>query len=153
LPSLTARAVQSLMSAAFRGQMAHDETALRKSLQQGRRASAADPPASLYRQCAVEVRQVGDHRIFTVRPHDPMVSPLFGDLSALPPTLLLCGSADILVADARRLAAAAPDKIRYIEEVGLMHVYPLMPFFPEARRAWLEIERFVDRVLPRRLAG
>jgi len=36
--------------------------------------------------------------------------PLFGDLSELPQTLLFCGSADILVADARRLAAA-PGKI------------------------------------------
>ena len=78
---------------------------------------------------------------------DPMVSPLFGDLSALPPTLLFAGSADILVADARRLAAAAPGKVRYIEEAGLMHVYPLMPFFPETRRAWVEIERFADGVL------
>ena len=75
---------------------------------------------------------------------DPMVSPLFGDLSRLPPTLLLCGSADILVADARRLAAAAPGKIEYIEEEGLMHVYPLLPFLPETRRAWNEIGRFVD---------
>jgi len=285
------------MAAAFRGQMAHDEAALRKSLQQGRRPSAGDPPASLYKQCAVEVLEVGGNRIFTVRPRDgepvpgwilylhgggyvnppaflhwwfiarlvktlgvacsvpryplapehacdeaiafagdeyrrlerehggrnlivmgdsaggglalamlqqagatpaglilnapwldagvsdpsqveierhewllnrvilrtwgawwagprdlwdPLVSPLFGDLSALPPTLLLCGSADILVADARRLAASAPDKVRYIEEEGLMHVYPLMPFFPETRRAWVEIGRFVDGVLPAR---
>ncbi len=78
---------------------------------------------------------------------DPLVSPLFGDLSRLPPTLVLAGSADILVADARRLAAAAPGKVTYVEEEGLMHVYPLMPFFPETRRAWREIERFVDGVL------
>ena len=78
---------------------------------------------------------------------DPMVSPLFGELSQLPPTLTFCGSADILVADARRLTAAAPGKVRYVEEDGLMHVYPLIPFFPETRRAWREIERFVDGVL------
>jgi len=78
---------------------------------------------------------------------DPMVSPLFGDLSELPPTLMLCGSADILVADARRLAAAAPGKIKYIEEEGLMHVYPLLPFLPETRRAWREIGKFADGVL------
>ena len=78
---------------------------------------------------------------------DPLVSPLFGDLSHLPPTLMFAGSADILVADARRLAAAAPGAVRYIEADGLMHVYPLMPFFPEARRAWAEIGRFVGDVL------
>jgi acetyl esterase/lipase len=78
---------------------------------------------------------------------DSMVSPLFGDLTDLPPTLLFAGSADILVADARRLAAAAPDRVEYVEESGLMHVYPLIPFFPESRRAWREIERFVEGVL------
>ena len=79
----------------------------------------------------------------------PMISPLFGDLSNLPPTLMFAGSADILVADARRLASATPGKVRYIEEEGLMHVYPIMPFLPETRRAWTEIERFAnERLLP-----
>jgi monoterpene epsilon-lactone hydrolase len=81
---------------------------------------------------------------------DPMVSPLFGDLTRLPPTLMFAGSADILVADARRLAAAAPGQVRYIEEEGLMHVYPLLSFIPETRRAWREIERFAEGVLPDR---
>ena len=300
VPSLTARAVQSLMRAAFSGRMAHDEAALRKALQQGRRSSTGDPPGGLYRQCTVDVRKAGEHRIFTVWPRDdgpvrgqilylpgggyvnppaflhwwfiaklvktlgvactvplyplapehlcdegiafanevydqlvsehgaqnllvmgdsaggglalallqqaktppaglmldapwldasvsdpsqveigrkdwllnrftlrtwgqwwagprdlqdPIVSPLFGDLSELPQTLLFCGSADILVADARRLAGAAPGKVKYIEEEGLMHVYPLLPFLPEARRAWLEIERFVDGVLIRGTEG
>ena len=84
---------------------------------------------------------------------DPMVSPLFGDLSKLPPTLMFCGSADILVADARRLVAAAPGKVRYIEEDGLMHVYPLLHMLPEAKRAWVEIERFVNEVLARNQAS
>jgi len=300
LPSLTARTFQSLVRAAFSRQLAHDDAGLRKGLQRGRRRGAGDPPASLYKQFAVDVREVGEHRIFTVRPRDdgpvcgrifylhgggyvnppaflhwwfiarlvktlgvacsvplyplapehqceagiafaseayrrlvsehgaqnllvmgdsaggglalamlqqvkempaglilnapwldasvsdpsqieiergewllnrftlrtwgkwwagsrdlqnPMVSPLFGDLSELPQTLLLCGSADILVADARRLVAAAPGKIKYVEEQGLMHVYPLLPFLPEARRAWLEIGRFVDRMLIRKHAS
>ena len=60
---------------------------------------------------------------------------------------MFCGSADILVADARRRASAAAAKVKYVEEAGLMHVYPLMPLFPEARRAWREIERFANSVL------
>jgi epsilon-lactone hydrolase len=77
---------------------------------------------------------------------DPMVSPLFGDLSVLPRTLVFGGSRDILVADGRRLAKAAPDKVEYVEEPGLMHVYPLLPFFPETRRAWRKIRAFMDGV-------
>jgi len=282
------------MRVAFAGRLPQDEAALRSAVQRGRREGAGDPPASLYKQCSVDVLETGDHRTFTVRPRDdgpvrgqvvylpgggyvnppsifhwwfiarlvktlrlactvplyplapehgcdtgigfageayrrvvgehgaqnllvmgdsaggglalamlqqtkimpaglvlnapwldasvsdpsqpeiertdwllnrftlrtwgtwwagsrdlrdPLVSPLFGDLSHLPQTLLFCGSADILVADARRLTAAAPGKVRYIEQQGLMHVYPLMPFLPEARRAWTELERFVDRTL------
>ena len=295
MPSHIATATQSLAGLLFAGRLPKDEAAMRKALAQGRRRTNGDPPASLYNQCFVEVRQVGEHKVFTVGPReggpvrgqvfylpgggyvnppaglhwmfvaklvktlnvvctipvyplapehlcdegiafaatayrrleseqgsqkllvmgdsaggglalamlqqtraapaglvldapwldaaacdpsqaeierrdwllnrfalrtwgrwwagperdlkDPMVSPLFGDLGGLPPTLLLCGSADILVADSRRLAAAAPDKVRYIEEEGMMHVYPMVPFFPEARRAWREIERFADQVL------
>jgi monoterpene epsilon-lactone hydrolase len=73
---------------------------------------------------------------------DPIVSPLFGNLSNLPPTLVFGGSLDILVADARRLAAAAPARVTYVEEPGLMHTYPLFGFLPETRRAWREIGAF-----------
>ena len=38
---------------------------------------------------------------------DPRVSPMFGDIAALPQTLLFCGTHDILLADARRFAALA----------------------------------------------
>lgn len=64
-----------------------------------------------------------------------------------------CATADILVADARRLADAAPDKVRYIEEEGLMHLYPLLAFIPETLRAWREIERFAEGVLTDRPAA
>ena len=295
MPSLTARAVQGMMGAVFAGRPPTNETALRQGVQRSRRPGAGDPPASFYKQCAVEVCEVDSRRIITARPRgegsarghvfylhgggyvnppaflhwwfiaklvktlgvsctvplyplapeqtcdtgvafaaaayrqivgehgagrllvmgdsaggglalamlqqpgiaapaglmlnapwldasvcdpsqveigrrdwllnsftlrtwgqwwagsrtlrDPMVSPLFGDLSGLPSTLMFCGSGDILVADARRLAAAAPDRVRYVEETGLMHVYPLMPFFPEAKRAWVEIGKFADGVL------
>jgi acetyl esterase/lipase len=38
---------------------------------------------------------------------DPTVSPLFGDLRGFPPTLIQVGSAETLLADATRFAAAA----------------------------------------------
>lgn len=82
---------------------------------------------------------------------DPRVSPLFGTLSGLPPILMLCGAHDILVADARRLAARAAREGRdltYHEEPGQMHVYALFGF-PEARRAQARIAGFLRGTMVR----
>ncbi len=76
---------------------------------------------------------------------DPRVSPLYGEIAGLPPILMFCGTHDILVADARRLAARAAAEgtdVEYHEEPGLMHVYPLL-FFPESRKAQDRIVAFV----------
>jgi acetyl esterase/lipase len=43
---------------------------------------------------------------------DPRVSPLHGDLTRLPPTYLQVSAAEMLLDDARRVAAAAPDAVR-----------------------------------------
>jgi epsilon-lactone hydrolase len=80
---------------------------------------------------------------------DPRVSPLYGEIAGLPPILMFCGTHDILLTDARRLAARAAAEggdVEYHEEPGLMHVYPLL-FFPESGKARDCIVRFVrDRV-------
>ena len=78
-------------------------------------------------------------------PTDARVSPLYGTLRGLPPIALVCGSHDILVADARRLAARARAEeapLAYHEEPGLMHVYPLLGL-PESRRAEARIRAFL----------
>jgi epsilon-lactone hydrolase len=77
---------------------------------------------------------------------DPRVSPMFGDIAALPRTLVFCGTHDLLVADARRftaLADAADVPIEYHEQEGLLHAYPLL-FFPESRMARDRITHFVN---------
>ncbi|MFC4376832.1 alpha/beta hydrolase fold domain-containing protein [Nocardia halotolerans] len=61
---------------------------------------------------------------------DPMVSPLFGDLTGLGPLTVFTGTEDILNPDARLLAAkarAAGVHLDYREGAGLVHVYPLTP--------------------------
>jgi monoterpene epsilon-lactone hydrolase len=84
---------------------------------------------------------------------DPRVSPLFGEFGGLPPVLMFCGSHDILVADARRLAERVAREgpgqdipgrldLTYHEEPGLMHVYAILPL-PEARSAQARIARFL----------
>ena len=64
------------------------------------------------------------------------VSPLYGDLSALPPMLIFQGDADILGPDTiefARAAARAGVDVRLRVEPGGFHVYVLsVPFIPEA---------------------
>ncbi len=83
---------------------------------------------------------------------DPRVSPLYGELAGLPPIQIFCGTHDILVADARRLAQRAMAErvdVEYHEEPRLMHVYPLM-YFPESRKAQDNIVRFVRETMAKR---
>jgi acetyl esterase/lipase len=75
--------------------------------------------------------------------NDPRVSPLFGDQTGLPPTIVFSGSRDILDSDALRLAAANPD-VEHRHYPGMMHVWPCAPM-PEGRRALDEAAAFVQR--------
>jgi monoterpene epsilon-lactone hydrolase len=59
-------------------------------------------------------------------PADPLVSPIFADLSGLPPLLIQAGSHEVLLDDATRLAArAAADNVAVILDItpGVPHVF------------------------------
>jgi epsilon-lactone hydrolase len=59
-------------------------------------------------------------------PADPLISPVFGDLSGLPPLLIQVGSHEILLSDALQLAGrAAMDEVSVTLEVtpGVPHVF------------------------------
>lgn len=91
------------------------------------------------------LRQAGRWYAGNLSTVDARVSPLGGDLTRMPPIHLVCGSHDILVVDARRLAARGRREgmdLVYHEEAGMMHVYPIFPS-PEARRAEDGIVRFI----------
>ena len=78
-------------------------------------------------------------------PHDWRVSPLFGDMSALPPVTLYTGTRELLYPDALLLSdalAAAGVEVDFRVGRGLNHEYPLMPI-PEGRRAVREIEGLI----------
>lgn len=66
---------------------------------------------------------------------DPRLSPLFGDLTGLPPTQVLVGTRDITLPDCRTLRDRWPGgaPLTYHEEPGALHVYPLLLPAPEAR--------------------
>ncbi len=76
----------------------------------------------------------------------PEVSPGLGDLAGLPPALMFCGTRDLLMPGCRLLARRAAEAgwdLTYVEEPDLIHVYPLLPGIPEARRAWRRTAAFL----------
>jgi acetyl esterase/lipase len=75
----------------------------------------------------------------------PEVSPLNGDLSRLPRALMWCGTRDLLQPQCRLLAERGASQgwdLAYVEEPGLIHVYPLLPI-PEAQRAMAGLADFL----------
>ncbi len=69
----------------------------------------------------------------------PEVSPALADLSGLPPALMFCGTRDTLVPGCRLLARRAGEagwELTYVEVPDLIHVFAMLPFIPEARKAW-----------------
>jgi acetyl esterase/lipase len=85
-------------------------------------------------------------------PRHPHASPLFGDPTGLPPTLIQVGSDEILLDDSRRMA----DRMRNAGCRVSLEVWPRMPHvwhlyarvLPEAQRAIERIGAFVDAHLP-----
>ena len=78
---------------------------------------------------------------------DYRLSPIYGDLSELPPTLLLIGSYEILCPDARKfkeLADRAGAPLSYREYPKMFHVFPGFPI-PEADKANKEIFEFIGK--------
>ncbi|MFC7496743.1 MULTISPECIES: alpha/beta hydrolase [unclassified Nocardioides] len=76
----------------------------------------------------------------------PEVSPALGDLAGLPPALMFCGTRDTLAPGCRlleRRAAEAGWDLAYVEVADLVHVYPLLPWIPEARDAWARTTEFL----------
>ncbi len=84
---------------------------------------------------------------YKVRPASPLVSPLFGDLSGLPPTLVQVSSAEMLLDDARRYvykARAAGSDARLQCWDDMLHIWQIFyPKLPQAVEAWDEIGKFL----------
>ncbi|SDH55179.1 Acetyl esterase/lipase [Leifsonia sp. 98AMF] len=81
-----------------------------------------------------------------VDPRTPAASPLFASLAGLPPLHIEVGTADLLLSDAERLAAAATAagvEVQLVVGQGLPHVFPLLLGTPEAQDATERIARFL----------
>lgn len=79
--------------------------------------------------------------------HDPLISPLFGDLKGLPPIFINSGESDELFDDGKAFyekAKAAGVDVTFRAGEGMLHCYPLLsPMFREAREAMDEIVGFI----------
>jgi monoterpene epsilon-lactone hydrolase len=92
------------------------------------------------------LRQFASDYLAGAGPQTPLASPLFAQLAGLPPLLVQVGTADLLLSDSERLAAAAAEAgVDVTLEIGegLPHVYQLMLGTPEAAEATERIGKFL----------
>lgn len=82
----------------------------------------------------------------------PGLSPLFADLSGLPPMLIQTGTDEVLLSDSTRLAerATAAGVTNELDlQDGMWHVYQaLAPFMPEANAALIRAAQFIRAHAP-----
>ena len=92
------------------------------------------------------LRQFAADYLAGADPETPLASPLFAALAGLPPLLIQVGTADVLLSDSERLAAAAAaagvDVTLQVGE-GLPHVYQITPGTPEAVQAVEQSGKFL----------
>jgi epsilon-lactone hydrolase len=88
-------------------------------------------------------------------PAAPMLSPIYADLSGLPPLMIQVSAIEVLLSDAERVAQRALDcgvSCRYQVWEGMIHVFQaLAGWVPEASLAVQELGAFVDEQI--RAAG
>jgi monoterpene epsilon-lactone hydrolase len=92
------------------------------------------------------LRQFARDYLAGADPGTALASPLFASLAGLPPLLVQVGTADVLLSDSERLAAAASDAgvdVTLKVGEGLPHVYPIMAGTPEAAQATDEVGTFL----------
>jgi acetyl esterase/lipase len=108
---------------------------------------SAQPPAADPMLYPEHLADYAAHYLAGADPRDPYVSPLYGDPSGLPPTLLQVGSDEILRDDSVRMA----ERMRDAGCNVTLEVWPRMPhvwhafapILPEAGRAIARIGEFV----------
>ena len=104
--------------------------------------AARDPMilASSLQKCSAAYRGNAD-------PRDPLMSPLYGDLTGLPPLLLQCGSEEMLRDDSSRLTAkakAAGVDVTFEEWDEMVHVWHLFADrLSDGRKALARVGEFV----------
>jgi acetyl esterase/lipase len=115
--------------------------------------AAADPSLT-----EAGLRRMAAHYLGQADAADPLASPIHADLAGLPPILIHVGTAEILLDDALRLAAAAGrDDVALTLEIwpGLIHVWHAFAFMlPEGAAAVAAAGAFLrERVTTGKIAA
>ena len=87
---------------------------------------------------------------------DPQLSPIYGDLTGLPPAILTTGTRDLFLSNTvrthRKLRRAGVEAVLHVYE-GLSHAqYLFDPAAPETREVFGEITTFFDAHLTKSAA-
>ena len=95
------------------------------------------------------LREMGETWAGDLDSKDYKVSPLFGDVSKLPKTILYVGTHEIFYPDVVKFHEKLKDNNVDAELMvgeGMNHVYPIYPFVPESKKAFNQIaEILLDR--------
>jgi acetyl esterase/lipase len=109
----------------------------------GASATSADDPIV----SGAQLKLMADVYLAGQNPREPLASPLFADLSGLPPLQVQVGSRESLLDDARRIverARTAGVDVTYDEYQGVIHMWTLFgPELPESRQAFELMGTFV----------
>ena len=90
-------------------------------------------------------------RCYTQEPQAPLASPLFGDLTGLPPSLIFVGGDELLLSDSQRIYQAlrsAGSSSQLIVHPERWHAY-LLYGLAEDREDWKAVDAFLTRHLSR----
>ena len=94
--------------------------------------------------------QPNEHYVGNLDPRDPRCSPLYGEMSGLPPMLVFASTSEMLYDDSTRLvkrAKAAQVQVEFVKRDGLAHIWPYFhPLMPEATWDIAKSADFIHRV-------
>lgn len=91
-------------------------------------------------------------RLYAKDTKDPFVSPLFGDLSHLPPSLIFVGGDEVMRDDAKRLHekllhSSSPSRL--VIAPRMWHAYPLYGLKEHHEKTFSEISSFLEPIAPK----
>jgi monoterpene epsilon-lactone hydrolase len=82
---------------------------------------------------------------------NPLVSPIFGNFSGVPPLLIFVGTREVLLDDAVRIRNNAERdgvQVKLVVKEGLTHAWPFFgPDLPESAEVFTELGSFLDQQL------